>query len=384
MKLFACPVCSEVVFFENFLCVHCGAEISFDPDETAFCVVPSAQSVQPGSAPAGPRACKHRLDYNACNWAVAATDENSFCIACRLNEIIPDLTQPSARAAWIRLEVAKRRLIYTLQQLELPLIARGPDTPRGLAFAFKQDEPDGRKVITGHADGLITINLAEADDAARETTRAKLGEHYRTVLGHFRHEVGHHYWNRLIKGSSHLEGFRELFGDERVDYAQALQRYYDTGAPADWPVRFISAYASAHPWEDWAETWAHYLHMVDGVETARAYGLALRPDAPGHKSPPALTVRRASDDTFDAMITTWMPVTVALNSFTRGMGLSDLYPFALSDPAIAKLRFVHQAVNEFDRAEQTEASSPGTQAALRQPHAAANPGATNTERRESA
>src|SRR6202011_5238904 len=40
----------------------------------------------------------------------------------------------------------------------------------------------------------------------------------------------------------------------------------------------VTPYASAHPWEDFAETWAHYFHMVDTLETATAFGLRLRPE----------------------------------------------------------------------------------------------------------
>jgi hypothetical protein len=366
MKLFACPGCAEVVFFENTKCVHCGSEIAYDPDADEFRLLASASVTGKAASLPGAaiRACRNRVDHDACNWAVPAAEENPYCLACRLNEIIPDLTNPAARAAWIRLEGAKRRLLYTLRRLDLPVIARSPQSPDGVAFAFKQDGVTEEKVITGHADGLITINIAEADDASRETIRGTLGEPYRTVLGHFRHEIGHYYWDRLIKEGDRLAAFREVFGDEQLDYEQALQRYYEAGAPADWSSRHISAYASAHPWEDWAETWAHYLHMVDGVETTRAFGLTLRPDGPGRKPLPALTVRRASDESFDALLTTWMPVTVALNSFTRGMGLSDVYPFVLSEPAIAKLRFVHHVVRDNAESDRAPSEAEPTAAAI--------------------
>ena len=344
MKLFACPVCAEVVYFENTQCVQCRSALVFDLHAGEFHVLPSAADTAPAAAQPGARACRNRVDYEACNWTVPAGDDE-FCLACRLNQIIPDLSNPAARLAWMRLEAAKRRLIYTLHLLGLPVIPSSPQSSHGLAFAFKQDGISGEKVLTGHADGLITINIAEADDASRENVRFALGEPYRTILGHFRHETGHYYWDRLIKDDvGRLESFRAVFGDEQADYLQALQRHYAQGARADWRVEHVTAYASAHPWEDWAETWAHYLHMVDGVETVRAYGLTVKPDVATRKAATALAVRRIPDDSFDAMLTTWMPATLALNSFNRGMGLADIYPFTLSERAIAKLRFVDEVV----------------------------------------
>jgi hypothetical protein len=91
------------------------------------------------------------------------------------------------------------------------------------------------------------------------------------LLGHFRHEVGHYFWDRLVATDPHqLEEFRVLFGDDRQDYGEALKRHYDEGAPANWQDTYISMYATMHPWEDFAETWAHYLHIVDTLETAGA------------------------------------------------------------------------------------------------------------------
>jgi hypothetical protein len=235
--------------------------------------------------------------------------------------------------------------------LELPISNRVDDPERGLAFEFLADLPakDGdeesalKPVLTGHSHGVITINIAEADDAEREKRRMQLHEPYRTLLGHFRHEVGHYYWDRLIKAGPQLQPFRELFGDEQIDYAQSLQNHYKNGPPADWQLQFVTAYASSHSWEDWAETWAHYLHMVDTLETAAACGLSLRPkrkDEPSIKSTPdPMTSRR---QTFDDLIEHWFPLTYALNNLNRGLGQPDAYPFVLSKPAIEKLKFIHE------------------------------------------
>jgi hypothetical protein len=202
-------------------------------------------------------------------------------------------------------------------------------------------------ILTGHANGVITVNLAEADDAEREKRRLAMHEPYRTLLGHFRHEVGHYYWDRLIRDSGWLEPFRDLFGDDREDYGEALNRHYEQGPAADWPQRFVSAYASVHAWEDWAETWAHYLHITDTLETATACGMALRPNAPNARQVrPRFSLEDAESASFDDMISDWFTMTYVLNSLNRGLGLKDLYPFVLSAPAVEKLRFVHRVCTE--------------------------------------
>ena len=257
----------------------------------------------------------------------------------------PQPRRPGNRSAWYRLEVAKRRLLFTLIELGLPLENRTGDSTRGLTFDFLADAgPGAAPVLTGHEDGVITINIAEADDAERERRRTAMHEGYRTLLGHMRHESGHYYWDRLIGGTPELEEFRSVFGDERADYAAALGVYYERG-PADWQERFVSAYASSHPWEDWAETWAQYLHMVDTIETAAACGLSLKPrrrDEPTvARMPDPVSPKPAA---FDQLIDSWFPLTYVLNNLNRGLGHGDAYPFVLSPTAVAKLRFVEDVV----------------------------------------
>jgi hypothetical protein len=300
------------------------------------------------------RLCGNQIDHGACNWAIADGDDHRFCRACRLNELIPNLSAAKARDAWFKLEQAKRRLVYSLLALGLPVEARA-ETPAGVAFQFKQDVPGTERVMIGHDAGLITINVDEADSPFREKTRIELGEPYRTVLGHFRHESGHYYWDRLIASSPALDDFRRLFGDERASYDDAVQTHYRDGAPTDWPARFVSSYASMHPWEDWAESWAHYLHMVDTLETARSFGVDLHPHAArrsggGKTGELELSARRIDFDDFDDLMAAWPPLTVALNALNRSMGLADLYPFVLPEPAIAKIRFVHDVVERVARA----------------------------------
>ena len=290
------------------------------------------------------RLCNNYTDHGVCNWAIPEQDPHQFCRACQLNEMIPDLSDPDARDSWQRMEIAKRRLVFTLMELGLPLETKQQNPEAGLAFAFKRDDFEGaEKVLTGHCDGLVTINLKEADAPSREKTRVNLGERYRTLLGHFRHESGHYYWDRLIKDSAQLEGYRALFGNEQQDYAEAVKRHY--AAPRqDWTDEFVSSYATMHPWEDWAETWAHYLHILDTLETARSFGLVLKPEAVGGASAESVSARRVQPENFESLIAAWVPLTVALNSLNRSMGLSDLYPFVLGDRVIQKLSFVHQIV----------------------------------------
>jgi hypothetical protein len=269
-----------------------------------------------------------------------------------LTHVIPDLSQPGNAVAWYRLEVAKRRLVYTLLGLGLPVIAKKAPNDGGVEFQFLADSPSGdcRRVLTGHDNGLITINVAEADDVQREQQRQQQNEQYRTLLGHFRHEIGHYYWDRLIQGGPRLEAFRKLFGDEQADYQQALQHHYASGPPPNWETAFISAYATSHPWEDWAESWAHFMHMTDALETAAAVGLSLRPkrpDEPSMPTPPNPLARQAPD--FDTMVESWLALTYVLNNLNRGLGLADSYPFVLSPPVIDKLRFIHQTIHAVDK-----------------------------------
>ena len=295
------------------------------------------------------RLCLNYSQENVCNWAVSVDDPNPYCRSCRLNRVIPNLSRFGTREAWARLEAAKRRLIYSLLCLGLPVSGKAEDPQRGLAFDFLADPDPGTpgaiSVRTGHLNGVITINVAEADDAEREKRRLQMQEPYRTLLGHFRHESGHYFWDRLIEGTDRIDEFRRLFGDERQDYGQTLDRHHQQGAPADWANSFVSAYASAHPWEDWAETWAHYLHMTDTLETALECGLSLQPrrsNEPEWKPEIADVGQRPLS--FDQMVERWFPLTYVLNNLNRCMGLQDAYPFVLAPPVLKKLRFIHEVV----------------------------------------
>jgi hypothetical protein len=349
MKLFTCAACQQVLHFENSVCTRCSHTLAFLPERGRLAAIEPVVE-QPGlfvalDADLGAaryRLCGNYTDHAACNWGVAEGDDNRFCRACRLNDVIPNLADPKARDAWIKLELNKRRMLYTLMKLHLPVESRA-ERPDGLAFAMKQDLPGEQKVLIGHDVGLITINIAEADSPFREKTRQELGEAYRTLLGHFRHEIGHYYWDRLVRNSAFLEPFRELFGDERVSYDDAVTKHYRDGAPPDWPTRFISSYAAMHPWEDWAESWAHYMHVIDTLETARSFGLVISPAISTADELRLKTARLHFDD-IDELLGAWAPLSVALNALNRSMGLPDPYPFVLSAPSLQKIRFVHRVV----------------------------------------
>jgi hypothetical protein len=355
MKTFHCTHCQNLIFFENVRCLNCGHSLAFLPDLGSMgALIESSDGLWRIGAFAptskGYRLCANYDQVSVCNWVVPAEESCDFCRSCRLNRTIPDLSSEANRLAWFRLEVAKRRMLYTLLGLGLPVIPKEGEGLSGLAFEFLQDSRDGdaNRVFTGHDNGLITINISEADDVHREKVRTLQNEPYRTLLGHFRHEIGHYFWDMLICTQPKLEAFRELFGDERADYQEALERHYGEGPPPRWEQSFISAYATMHPWEDWAESWAHYLHMVDALETAGAAGLALRPkrnDEPRMQPPPDPLNPHHRD--FDAMVESWLSLTYVLNNLSRGLGLPDSYPFVLSSPAIRKLRFIHSSIDEY-------------------------------------
>ncbi|ONG54402.1 hypothetical protein BKE38_10430 [Pseudoroseomonas deserti] len=386
MRLFGCEVCGQLLYFENTQCVRCGATLGYlpgrnrltalDPVEAAEgegtgVAAPATPEAAPaqavGAAPAAeagisaavdqlwrPRAAPDQPQrfcdnarHEACNWLVPAESEDRFCLACRHNRTIPDLSDAANLAQWRKIEVAKRRAMYSFLRLGLPLADRTQDPENGLAFDFLADAPDGsQKVMTGHDNGLITLALAEADDAERTRRRTAMGEPYRTLLGHFRHESGHYFWDRLVRDGGRLEECRAVFGDDSQDYGAALQRHYDQGAPEDWQENFVSTYATAHPWEDFAETWAHYLHIVDTLEMARAFGIGIDP---GVDRRDELTAEVDFDPyratSIEPVMEAWVPLTAAVNSLNRCMGTPDLYPFVLSPAVVAKLAFIQSLVH---------------------------------------
>lgn len=348
MKLFVCDYCGQLLQFENIRCEKCGHKLGFVAESLQlFPLVEEADGLF--SLYNNPPENKYRYcdnhAYDVCNWLVGASSPSRYCVACALNQTIPDLNKMEYRQRWSIIEAAKHRLMYTLLRMKLPLISKETDPETGLSFDFMADEQDSeQRIMTGHDNGLITLNIAEADDVEREMARRSMAEPYRTVLGHFRHEVGHYYWDRLIDGTPNLEPYRKLFGDERRDYGEALKIHYKEGAPPDWHEHFISSYASTHPWEDWAETWAHYLHILDTLETAYAFGLSIKPSVVQDASGLSATIETDPFrlENFDHIIGMWLPLVFAMNSINRSMGQPDLYPFVIPVKVIEKMKFIHE------------------------------------------
>lgn len=356
MRLSTCDTCGQLVYFENTSCTRCKAILGFNPEQLhmqsfSLAADGSLLPVAEG-ATASYKYCANGAAYNACNWVMKLDDDNDegLCIACRLNRTIPDLSQGNNLMLWSKIETEKRRLIYSLLALQLPLVPTDPDAPQ-LAFDFLAETAatfsESERVLTGHADGLITLNINEADAAQRETMREKMAEPYRTLLGHFRHESGHYYWDLLVRDSEWLAPVRALFGDDTEDYAAALKAHYENGPAADWQSFYISAYASTHPWEDWAETWAHYLHIIDTLETAHEFGIKIQPQVADRKGLHTNTAIDSYDSRdFANIIKHWLPLTYALNSLNRSIGHEHAYPFVLAEPVLQKLDLVHRIVHK--------------------------------------
>ena len=317
MRAFSCETCDQLVFFENTRCLRCDSALGFDPAANELVTVARGRE---------PLYCANAR-LVGCNWLVRRAGD--LCASCVLTRARPGDWDSDGLEDWTKAEAAKRRLLFELTEHGLPY--------DGLAFDLLSS--DTAAVVTGHADGIVTLDLAEADPVHRERMRAELDEPYRTLLGHFRHEVGHFYWPPLVQLAGRLERFRELFGDERTDYQAALERHYADGPPPDWSARHVSAYATMHPWEDWAETFAHYLHITDAVQTAAAYGLRVL----GGREPLSAKPARAHEGIRD-VLDDWLPLSYALNAMNRSFGNPDLYPFVLTDAVVEKLAFVDESV----------------------------------------
>lgn len=338
MNVFDCPVCRNTIYFENISCERCGSQLGFVPSTLKFGEVEGAQKVL-GSDPGGKSLpyCRNQA-INLCNWIVE-DEGNTFCRACKLNRKIPGVEDADTLEKWKRLEMAKHRLVYQLLKMGLPLDPKNGNSDNGVAFDFLSED-NSQGVLTGHANGVVTIILSEADSVHREQLRKQMSEPYRTLLGHFRHEIGHYYWPILVT-ENHIQEYRKLFGDERKDYGDCLKTYYEKGAPPGWQENFVSAYATSHSWEDWAETWAHFLHLMDTLETASAMKIAFgkKPDT---SSATEISPNPYKIDDFRAIYEHSFRLMRATNSLNRSMGLPDIYPFIISKPVLKKMVFINQ------------------------------------------
>jgi hypothetical protein len=322
---FSCPNCDQLVFFENTACLRCGQKLGFDQDKLTL--VATTEDT--------PHCANQSVA--TCNWLVPAPGD--LCRSCRLTRTRPADGDTAAMAEFAETEAAKRRLVYQLLDLGLPLESWA-DRPNGLGYDLLSS--NGTDVIIGHENGIITIDLAETDDPTREQVRQDMGEAYRTMLGHLRHETGHYYWYVLVEEPGLADPFRELFGDERADYQESINRHYAQGAPAGWAQEYVSAYATMHPWEDFAETFAHYLHIRDTLQTAASYGMRI--DVPHGDDLTADPEVEVDHEPFSAILDDWLPLTYALNAVSRSMGNDDLYPFVLSPTVVRKLTWVHHRI----------------------------------------
>ncbi|AUG40112.1 hypothetical protein CXP47_09500 [Pseudomonas chlororaphis] len=352
-KVWLCR-CGQSLFFRNSQCLACSAALGYQPEQSRLSSLQPGPEVDTWLLDVDPQAGLFRRCANldtpaACNWLLPAYGAGTLCMACRLNRTIPDLGVAENPERWRKVAIAKRRLVAQLVSLGLPLIAKTEDEEAGLAFDFLGVDRQGKAPMTGHANGLITLDIKEADDAYREQVRVQMHEPYRTLLGHFRHEVGHYYWDRLIADSHWLEPCRALFGDERASYAEALDRHYQQGAPNDWSQAYVSAYATMHPWEDWAETWAHYLHMMDAVDTALGFGMSAREMDFDYQPFPLDTLydpQHPGGPAFLSFVNAWIELAGMLNELSRSMGQPDFYPFILPPAVIAKLHFIHLVIQQ--------------------------------------
>jgi len=348
MKIFQCDNCQYVLFFENSYCDNCDHLCGYhDKSQKMLTFDPKPSTLISDAKGLPYKYCKNK-DYDVCNWLLPADDAEDFCTACQLNRIIPNLSEEKNLYKWHKLEIAKHRLIYQLQRLQLPLISK-QKVSNGMAFDFVQKH-EKSQLMTGHAYGIITILLREADTVFLEQTRKQLLEPYRTLIGHLRHEVGHYFWDLIISNEEdRLTHFREIFGDEREDYSLSLKEYYRDGASVDWQQTYISKYASAHPWEDWAETWAHYLHIMDMVETAYYFGISAQPKI----SKQSMNLKVSFDPykvmEFDSILQTCVPLSFAVNSINRAMGVPDVYPFVVSKTVAEKMKYIHQLMHTVKR-----------------------------------
>lgn len=375
MKLFSC-ICGETssLFFESTQCTTCGrltgfchdlkSVISFDPTEKEGIFVGAENGLEY-------QQCDNYRLHQTCNGMTPVINPkheeatSNLCFSCHFNDNIPNLSIPQHITLWRKLETAKRRTLFTLDALELPLLDKTQDPQKGLSFDFLADKnatdhfatpiKGQDPVFTGHSNGHITINIAEADDVARASARLAMGERYRTLLGHFRHEIGHYYWDILVApDKKQLTKCRALFGDDREDYQESIERHYEEGAPENWQNSYISEYATMHPWEDFAETWAHYLHMIDTLETAQEGGLELTKKSDKH-SPEVSDLALPQEENYfnkrsslTNIVNTWIRFSVVLNSLNRSMGLPDAYPFVYNETIVKKLQFIHTLIHNYD------------------------------------
>ena len=335
MKRFNC-YCGNSVFFEQTNCDRCGKTLGFDFNSMKMIPLSKNGSLLIDSASKKTyKKCTNWTEFNVCNWVLEDSSKNDLCFACQFNRVIPNQSADNApvnNLRWLRLEKAKKRLIFSLARIGLPLKNGWGSSVEGLLFDFVESMGD-KVVTTGYSDGIITINSLEADHVARVSAKYALNERYRTIIGHLRHETGHYYLDKfdLPPNLKKIleDNFGNLFNKNLSEYNEALQSYYKNGPAENWEENYISAYASAHPIEDWAESWSHYLLIMDTLETLQEEGYF--------------------DDCIDKMNITeklekWRSLSSSLNQITRSLGMQDAYPFTLGKKVSEKIACVSKFI----------------------------------------
>ncbi|MET0296998.1 MAG: putative zinc-binding metallopeptidase [Microbacterium sp.] len=335
-----CPHCRHFVYLDALVCGNCESELGFHILTRQFHGIRNGRVVIDGSTW---YTCSNR-DWS-CNWLVWENAPAGRCFSCRLTRRRPASDDTVALEKLAGTEEAKRRLILQLGDLGLPIVPWDVK-PGGLGFDLISSLSDGKSVLIGHANGIITIDLAESLDDRREALRVRLGEPYRTILGHLRHEVGHYFQNVLLTDDAAWARCRDLFGDERASYQDALKRHYAMGAPENWHESFISEYATMHPWEDFAESFAHYLHITGTLQTAAAIGIHLDATVTSLRDTDVVPRESYEDQPVQRLLDDWDWMSQAFNRINRSMGFRDLYPFDLVGPVRRKLAFIHDIVTK--------------------------------------
>ncbi|MFT3798536.1 putative zinc-binding metallopeptidase [Microbacterium sp.] len=337
MAGYSCSACGSFLILESLTCPGCGAVVGFHRQSRAFFTLPDEKaSIDIGGEEF--RACSRRSWE--CNWLVGESEQSGRCFSCRLTRRIPPSDDTLALEKLADTAVAKRRLLVQLFELGLP-VTPYDEQEGGLAFDLVSSRSSGEKVMIGHANGVITIDLAESLDDHRERLRVQLGEPYRTMLGHLRHEVGHYFQNVLV---TDWDECRDLFSDERASYRDAIARHYRTGAPEGWRENYLSEYATMHPWEDFAECFAHYLHITGTLGTAARAGLELHAE---HAEDVAVSITPRlsyADAEMQTMLDDWALASLFFNQINRAMGHRPLYPFTISAAVATKLTYIHRLV----------------------------------------
>ena len=319
MRAFGCEVCGAELFFENSVCVRCGSAVGYSREHGTLVAVTADRPI-----------CAN-LNRCGCNWIADPASVLGLCFSCRLTRTRPADADAVGLAQYWVAEAAKRRLIFGLDELELPIMIS--DGFAGLAFDLLSSTQG--KIITGHLNGIITLDLAESNDSHREALRQSMDEPYRTVLGHFRHEIGHYYCQLLALTPDRRDEFRTLFGDETLSYEEALQRHYASRELAS-SGRASSSARTRPCIRSRISRRCSATSCTSPTRCRRrgSSGCCRNRISATTSSRHAGTARKLRKSLLERPMAevvgeTWLPVSKGLNQINRSMGKPDLYPFVL-------------------------------------------------------